>query len=97
MKNINIYLGDELIAKEVKDCEISFSKTIEVHFFEYPKHKPKVNELGYINLLCFINLNAFKTAIELNYEPKGRYVFSNDQRFDFEPYVTHWAYLPKKV
>jgi len=69
---------------------------IELEFFEYQKHKPEVNELGYAHLLCFISLDAFETAIELMYIPQGRYIFQNDQRFEFEPYVTHWAYLPKK-
>jgi hypothetical protein len=69
---------------------------IELEFFEYPKHKPKVGELGCENLLCFISLDSFETATELFYQPDGRYVFQNDQRFEFEPYITHWAYLPKK-
>jgi hypothetical protein len=98
MKNkLNIYLGDELIGKDVKDCEISFSKTIEVQFFEYPKHKPKIPEgVVFICVLAFTSKN--NTLHEFIYNPKGRYIFNDmmDVGFEYEPYVTHWAYLPKK-
>jgi hypothetical protein len=71
---------------------------IELEFFEYPKHKPVVDELGCDNLLCFLSSDVFEpVATGLLYKPNGRYIFSNDQRLEFEPYVTHWAYLPKKV
>lgn len=71
---------------------------IELEFFEYPKHKPVVGELGCIDLLCFISIDLFETntSTPFSYQPQGRYIFSNDQKFEFEPYVTHWAYLPKK-
>ena len=69
---------------------------IELEFFEYPKHKPKVNIFGYVNLVCKLNLNVFRTMQGLMYAPKDKDILMNEQGVDIEPYVTHWAYLPKK-
>lgn len=71
---------------------------IELEFFEYPKHKPVMpQDNSSIMVLAFTTLHH--TLHEFLYKENSKYIFDDllAGGFEYEPYVTHWAYLPKKV
>lgn len=71
---------------------------IELEFFEYPKHKPELPEY-YSGIIVLAFTKVSDALVPLLYSPNGRYIFDDlfAGSFNYEPHVTHWAYLPKKL